>query len=794
MKCTHVFAFAVFVALLSVPVFGCKPNVESRNSIVTVTVTGDEHTVVQEPNTFQVNNGTQWQDVKARIRVTYADGFEGDSWKLGGKDGMGLSDDYRFTENATVFALSKQKHISTPITITVNADEGYGLRPEHTLTVEKGSLWKDIKTQAEGRVMLKDGRITDGWKRGTSEGAYLDDADTFTKDETVCAVSRKSTDPAPARITITVTGDEGVTVNSPVTFSAVSGAMWKNLKAAAEARITVKEKHAVKEWRLTGKDGEMLTGAKTFTKDETVFAGTEELKDVPADSSLFETDGKGTITGYTCAKNDLPKVLVIPGKIGEEVITKIGQDAFAKTPIEQLNFSQADSLIEIGTAAFHSCEKMAGTLVFPASLKTIGRYAFLDCKNLQSLDFSACVELTETGIMAFSDCTEVAAIVFSPSLKKIASGTFNRCSKLQNITLSACTELTEIDMWAFSDCTELATIVFPKSLKKIALQAFRDCSKLQSLDFSTCMELTEIEEEAFSRCEGLTAINFSPKLEKIDRSAFLDCKKLRSIDFSTCTAPLDIGKEAFSGCINMTEIVFPASLKTVGKQAFANLENLQRVDFSSCAELTEIGEQSFYHTGIRGTLIFPAKLKTIGKEAFKNCTSLTGINTSSCRELTEIGTSAFFGCTEMEGMVFLPTSLQKIGDTPFTWWTKIKIDINLSACTELTEIGAGAFFMHKEITGTFVFPAKLKTIGREAFMYCTGLTGIDTSACTALTEIGESAFYECKEMTGTLVFPATLTTIGAGGAVHEVLFYYRLYSPYFPRSCSIFSFFDYFDG
>ena len=29
------------------------------------------------------------------------------------------------------------------------------------------------------------------------------------------------------------------------------------------------------------------------------------------------------------------------------------------------------------------------------------------------------------------------------------------------------------------------------------------------------------------------------------------------------------------------------------------------------------------------------------------------------------------------------------------------------------------------------------------------------------------------------------------GAVQEV--YYRLYSPYFPRSCSIFSFFDYFD-
>jgi len=31
------------------------------------------------------------------------------------------------------------------------------------------------------------------------------------------------------------------------------------------------------------------------------------------------------------------------------------------------------------------------------------------------------------------------------------------------------------------------------------------------------------------------------------------------------------------------------------------------------------------------------------------------------------------------------------------------------------------------------------------------------------------------------------------GDVSKVLFYYGLYSPYFPRSCSIFSFFDYFD-
>gem|GEM_PF-1011566 len=773
MKCPHVFAFAVFVALLSVPVFGCKPNVESRNSIVTVTVTGDEHTVVQEPNTFQVNNGTQWQDVKARIRVTYADGFEGDGWKLGGKDGMGLSDDYRFTKNATVFALSKQKHISAPITITVNADEGYGLRPEHTLTVEKGSLWKDIKTQAEGMVMLKDGRITDGWKRGTSEGAYLDDADTFTKDETVCAVSRKSTDPAPARITITVTGDEGVTVNSPVTFSAVSGAMWKNLKAAAEARITVKEKHAVKEWRLTGKDGETLTGAKTFIKDETVFAGTEELKDVPADSSLFETDGNGTITGYTCAKNDLPKVLVIPGKIGEEIITKIGRNAFAETPIEQLNLSQADSLIEIGEYSFGGCEEMAGTLIFPATLTTIGANAFYYCTKLQGLNISSCTKLTEIGESAFYKCKEMAGtLVFPAKLKTIGREAFMYCTGLTGIDTSACTALTEIGESAFYECKEMAgTLVFPATLTTIGAAAFYGCKKLQSLNISSCTALTEIGERAFCGCEKMTGtLVFPATLTTIGAAAFKYCKKLQSLNISSCTALTEIGESAFGECEEMAgTLVFPATLTTIGAKAFKDCKKLQSINISACTELTEIAPETFRSCeNLMGIIVFPANVRSIkGKNegpvylgAFEDCKKLQGIDFSACTALTEIGEAAFSGCKEMTGIIYFPASLKELGSTAFYGCAGLT-GINISVCTELTQIGERAFCGCAELRGIISFPANLQKINSSSFVGCKKVQSFDFSVCTNLTEIGSQAFDFCEELQSVdLSLCTRLTTIG----------------------------------
>ena len=49
----------------------------------------------------------------------------------------------------------------------------------------------------------------------------------------------------------------------------------------------------------------------------------------PANSAIFKTDGNGTITGYKGANEALPADLVIPDKIGDEVIKKIGWRAFA---------------------------------------------------------------------------------------------------------------------------------------------------------------------------------------------------------------------------------------------------------------------------------------------------------------------------------------------------------------------------------------------------------------------------------------------------------------------------------
>lgn len=106
----------------------------------------------------------------------------------------------------------------------------------------------------------------------------------------------------------------------------------------------------------------------------------------PTDPSIFKTDGHGVITGYTCTKDKLPANLVIPAKIGEEVITKIRRAVFYEcTGLTSVYFPA--SLTAIGVAAFEGCRGLT-EVKLPANLTKIGCGAFIYCINLTSAVFA----------------------------------------------------------------------------------------------------------------------------------------------------------------------------------------------------------------------------------------------------------------------------------------------------------------------------------------------------------------------------------------------------------------------
>lgn len=205
-------------------------------------------------------------------------------------------------------------------------------------------------------------------------------------------------------------------------------------------------------------------------------------------AAIFRTDGHGKITGYKCAKEELPAYLVIPAKIGNEEIKEIDQ------------------------YAFEDCTGL-GSVHLPASLTQIGKLAFAGCTGLTRLtiDSANATYKTEGNILYNKAGT---TLIF-------AAGGLTSANILNTVIT--------IDGHAFNSCTGLKSITLPVNLTQIGEYAFRGCTGLRSISLPA--HLTKIGFNAFSECTGLTSIRLPASLTKIDWGAFSDCEGLTSAVF-----------------------------------------------------------------------------------------------------------------------------------------------------------------------------------------------------------------------------------------------------------------------
>ena len=312
--------------------------------------------------------------------------------------------------------------------------------------------------------------------------------------------------------------------------------------------------------------------------------------------AIFTTDGNGKITGYTCSKEELPKNLVIPAKIGDEVTTSIGYCAFfGCSGLTSVSLSSCTSLTSIGLGAFSGCSGLT-SVSFPASLTSIGSEAFYCCTDLTSMSFPA-------------------------SLTSIGEKAFIGCSGLTSVSLSSCTSLTSIGSEAFYNCSGLTSVSFPASLTSIGEKAFIGCSGLTSVtvdngnstykavdnvvytkDRTTLVfaaggltsvtipsTVTSIGNFAFSGCSGLTSVtvdNGNSKYKSVDNVVYT--KDGTTLVFAaggltSVTIPntvTSIGRYAFSWCTGLTSVSFPASLTWIGRGAFDGCYNLTSATFA----------------------------------------------------------------------------------------------------------------------------------------------------------------------------------------------------------------------
>ena len=548
----------VAVSAASIGIFtGCpNPSAEEQTRTIIVAVQRDSHVESVEPKFLYVDRGTQWNEIKNKIRVNYKDGYEFDAWRLDDIWGDKLSDGYRFQINTTVFVSSKEKakalykvqhfqqNLSADGYELKDTESLYGIIGEQTKAQAKtyeGFTEKPFTQQTikdDGSVVVKieydrkEITLTFDLKGGTTEtpleeGTKLkgrfgtsfsiknptQEGMIFEKWEPAVPASFPSSDAvytakfrAPR---LTIKGDERIKNKSDNFIEAGKGKTWKDIKTEAAKKAVFQFSwdtgdYGIHEWHLDDENGRLLTDNDSFAQDTTVYAVTNYTN--------FTWSGT-KITGVSGSK---PKgKIIIP-----DGCTEIGAFTFGWSYLTQVSL--------------------------PASLTSIGESAFGNCSSLQQVNFSE--NLTAIGKSAFEGCSSLQQVNFPKNLTAIGIRAFQNCSNLKQVDLSTCTALTKIGERTFSMCSKLEEVKFPKNLTVIEKEAFFYCTNLTQAVLVGCTALSEIGVNAFNSCQNLTYVTMPENLSIIGHNAFSSCSGVSVFDFYTCTAITAIGHDAFSFC------------------------------------------------------------------------------------------------------------------------------------------------------------------------------------------------------------------------------------------------------
>ena len=139
---------------------------------------------------------------------------------------------------------------------------------------------------------------------------------------------------------------------------------------------------------------------------------------------------------------------------------------------------------EIPDMAFNNCYKLE-KVTLPAQLESVGYKSFAGCTALEGISLPASV--TKIDNSAFEDCRSMTKIVFDGSelkastsnLETIGKWAFYNCHNLQSLEIPE--GVTSIGDAAFYGCTYLQNLELPSTLKSMGDNTFALCENLKSM-------------------------------------------------------------------------------------------------------------------------------------------------------------------------------------------------------------------------------------------------------------------------------------------------------------------------
>ncbi len=451
---------------------------------------------------------------------------------------------------------------------------------------------------------------------------------------------------------------------------------------------------------------------------------------------------------------------------------------YAARGITSLTFEEGSKLTSIGEYAFSGEDGaswsglttgLLQSVKLPASLKTLGTGAFFR-QQFVSIELNEGLEVI--GARAFgassTNYSFVETLTIPASVTTIGEYAFRCCGALGVITFAEGSKLESIGDYAFYECNSLETVTIPNTVKSIGKQSFYNAYSLQSMNFEEGNTENGLEfGEEFLYFSSRTAINnmdsftFPARTTSIGANVFYNRLGLTAINFEEGgTLDLNIGGEAFANAAstnsissystyvpsNVTSLTIPARTTSIGKAAFNFMINLESLTFEAGSKLTAIPDNMAFGCVSLKTLVLPENLVSIGNYAFETgdyaikyykYTVEDGVGKTTAVTMDHIGNNALTAIT-------LPATLTKIGSNNFKNFMNLA-SVTFGDGTAPLTIGTYSFGIHNNLKDsraaevTVKFGKNISEIGAQVFVNV-NIKSVEFPADCMLTSIGNNAF------------------------------------------------------
>ena len=431
----------------------------------------------------------------------------------------------------------------------------------------------------------------------------------------------------------------------------------------------------------------------------------------------------------------------------------------------------------IGEQVFYG-DNALESIKLPNNNVTLGGYCFLECTNLETIEFqentyidkiegsifedtnlktfivndnnryyetnsdgSLLVSDDETTIIFGATGKDFGDLVIDAKYQEIGSAAFSG-AKIKSLTIT--NNETIIHDFAFANCEELETITLPTESG------------------------IEIKQHAFNYAKGLTKVNNLEYVKLVGDYAFANTG-LREVTigsdatygegafFKSYLETVTIGKNttfglgAFQDCLNLVTVNMPTEGNVhFGRGCFAYDDKLKTIDLSKVDSVIEpetfYGCKSLYSVNL-------ANVKEIGDYAFSDC---SGIITIEMPVVETIGMGAFsryetYGGAPLITSITLPETLKEIGDGAFLGCERLESVVIPNSVTKWGDY----VFAYCLLLESVELPETLTTVGLYSFAGCESLENINLNY---VTEIKDYAFTSCTYLTSINI--DSIVTIG----------------------------------